>query len=277
MKTKDSIIICSAVSIVIVILFVSALLVWLKAENDTLRAKVDSLERDNAKLKETDQSYFNRGVDTLKIANSKASLQSALDTFGQLVTKFPQSSYFHKTQQYMSDIRKRIADMERIETAKAKFESAIGSKSFSEASSALGTLKGNIPDEEHKALCIRLYEEQNKPLETTINKLVSEFGSYKYRWDTQNAYGMLNKRVRVGATFTSVDRYRKELRACSDGWGEGSTIRVFYEGTNMENDFTNNDPKCCNNRYIVTGITKMYSNVAELYIKAEKIDVIRYY
>ena len=273
MKTKDIIIICSAALIVIVLFSMFALLIWLESENTGLKSRVGSLEEENAKLKETDQNYFSRGIDALKFADSKGGLQSALDIFEQLAAKFPQSPYLHETQQHISYIQKRIGNIERIEVAKIRFESALGSNNFSEASAALEILGGYIPDKGYKTLSARLYEEQNKPLEITINKLISDFGTYKSQRNMQNMYGMLNKRVIVYATFSWIDRSRKELRAYSDGWGKGSVISVFYDGTNMEGYFTDNDPKCCNNRYIITGITR-YSNTYELYIKAEKIEVI---
>jgi hypothetical protein len=61
-----------------------------------------------------------------------------------------------------------------------------------------------------------------------------------------------------------------------DGWGKSSRLEIFYGGTNMEDYFTNNDPKCCENRYRVTGKTKIYSNSGDLYVQAEKIDVIQH-
>lgn len=86
----------------------------LKAENRALADKVQALEQENAKLKETDQSYFNRGVDALKGADTKATLQSASDIFGQLVEKFPQSPYLPKAQEHIADIQKKIANADKI-------------------------------------------------------------------------------------------------------------------------------------------------------------------
>jgi len=247
----------------------------LKSENAVLKSKVETLEQENTKLKETDQAYFTKGIDAMKSADTKSALQSSLDVFTQLTEKFPNSSYSAKAQQYTADIRKKLANIDRAEAAKVKFEDALNSHKFAEASAALQSLSALIPKDDYKTLASRLHDEKNRPLDTTVNKLVSEFGSYKGRWDLQNAFGMLDKRVKVEVTFTSVDRDRKELRADSDGWGKGSSISVFYDGTNMVDYFTSNDPKCCDNRYVVIGVTKMYSNADQLYIKAERIEQIR--
>jgi outer membrane murein-binding lipoprotein Lpp len=247
----------------------------LKSENVALKSKMDALEQENTKLKETDQAYFNRGIDAMKNANTKSSLQSSLDAFTQLTEKFPESSYSAKAQQYVADIREKLTNIDRAETAKVKFEGALNAHKFTEASSALQSLSVLISEDEYKTLASRLYNEKNKPLETTVNKLVSQFGSYKDRLEPQNAFGMLDKRVKIEVTFTMIDRDRKELHAYSDGWAKGSPISVFYEGTNMADYFTDNDPECCDNRYIVVGVTKMYSDSDQLYIKAEKIDQLQ--
>ncbi len=240
-----------------------------------LRARIQDLEQENAKLKETDQIYFSRALDTFNNATSKASLQSALDMFIELTEKFPRSTYLPKVKQHIAEIQKKISDIERMETIRSAFNNAMASRQFATASAELEKLKLFIPINEHKALSAKLSEEQNKPTETTINRLVSDFGSLMSKFDVKGMLAMDGQRVRVEATFTSIDRGRKELRADSDGWGKGSTLSVFYKGTSMEDHFTDNDPKCCNNRYIVTGVTKIYSNADQLYIKADKIEIVR--
>jgi hypothetical protein len=178
----------------------------LKAENEALKQEI-------AKLKETDQSYFGKGVDQLKAANSKDSLQASLDTFTQLVEKFPQSPYLPKAHENISSIKQKIADLEKIETGRQKFSAALSEHHFELASAELRKLKSLIPEDEHKTLSEKLYEEKNKPLETTINKLVSEFGTKNRGWDS-SVFKMIDMRVRFDATFTRIDRDRKAL----DGW-----------------------------------------------------------
>lgn len=236
-----------------------------------LKTKASALEIENAKLKETDQAYFNKGVDTFTTAKTLAEIKTAHDILKQLVLKFPLSPLVPQANTNISKMEHEIDRVSRLEAVKEQFQSSFAAHNFAAASASLKLLKGSISASDYKGLETRLYEEKHKPIETTINKLVSQFGSYKGNGQIDRALGMVDMRVKLEATFTSINRDRKELDADSEGWGKGSSISVFYEGTNAEEFFTNADPKCCNNRYEVIGVVKMFSNADHLYIKAEKI------
>lgn len=247
----------------------------LRGENEALKAKIALLEQENQELKQTDHSHFSRAVDALNVADSKSSLQAAVDGFTQLINKFPHSQYVPEARQHIGDLRKRISVIDRSQMAMAKFDFALIAHNFDEATKQLTSLKALVTVNEHMKLYRILVNEKNKPLETTINKLVSDFGTLRGSTDMRY-FDLIGMKVRFKATFSAIDRNRKELRAHSTGYGEGSAIDVYYDGTSLEAYFTNNDPKCCDNRYIVTGKTNIYRNTFDLYVKAEEIEVIRH-
>jgi hypothetical protein len=97
--------------------------------------------------------------------------------------------------------------------------------------------------------------------------------------------------VALPATLTSVDRSRRRLKAYSAGWTDGAAVDVDYAGSNMEDYFSSTDPKCCTNRYRITGVVtgdpaRRVSEICRgrsptgsepqgFYIKAEKIEPLR--
>lgn len=150
----------------------------LRAENQALKTKVSSLEQENEQLKETDQNYFARSIDKIKTARtdedqpdltaqSKADLQDAGDIFEALIAKFPASPYVVKAKGYVLQIRKKVHELERIETGKETFYTALAAHDFYKATVALRGIKTLIPNDEYKALNRRISEEKNKPIEIT--------------------------------------------------------------------------------------------------------------
>jgi hypothetical protein len=97
----------------------------------------------------------------------------------------------------------------------------------------------------------------------SINRLVSAGTS-------DATAGLLGKRVRVHAVFTWVDRRRKALTAQAES-GKGSIMDVFYEGTNMEEHFTDNDANS-RQRYAVIGTVQRTRY--RVFLKAESISPI---
>jgi hypothetical protein len=238
----------------------------LKSENESLKTKVKSLEEEIVKLKETDQNYFNKGVDAFNRAHSQTDYQSAADIFKQLIQKFPNSPYVTQSQHYISEITQKTSDMEKINAETTNFETAINNHNFGAASIALEKLKPLISQEEYNELNKRLYDEKNKPIETTINELVADFGD-----EGTGPNRLFGKVVKFPANFGYIDRGRRELTAYSEGCAKGSSISVFYNGTNMEDYFTRHDPDC-KTRYMVTGKTMIYRNAFILYVQAKSIE-----
>lgn len=244
-------------------------------ESKELSAKIASLEQENQELKETDQNYFARAMDAFNTANTKSALQATIDKFTQLIDKFPNSQYVSEARKHIGELRKRISELDRSRLAMARLDSALFTHDFGKANKQLAKLKSLVTDTKYKKLKQIVEKEKNKPLYITINKLISDFGTLNKSWD-MSVFDYKGKNVQFEATFTIIDRESKTLLAYSAGWGKGSSVRVYYDKSNLAQYFTNTDPQCCDNRYIVTGKTNLYRNTGGLYVTAEKINVIRH-
>jgi len=265
---------CKIISIVSILVFLSGCnqreLDKLKTENQELKNRVATLEQENTKLKETDQYYFNKGIDSLGAASTKDDYQKTIDVFNQLTEKFPLSTYKPKALEYLGIAQKKLANIEKIEKGRGIIESSINELKFDTATNELQKIKTLISQDEFNSYKTLIYEEKNKPLETTINKIISEYGSKNRNWDA-SLFKMIGLRVKVLGNFSSIDRDRMMISAYSDGPVQGSRIEVNYESSNMKESFTNNDPSS-SQRYAITGKIKMYSNSGDIYIDAEKIE-----
>jgi len=257
----------------------------LRAENKSLKNKINvlveentRLVEENTRLKETDQSYYERGVEAYNTAVSKVDFFHAKDIFVQMTEKFPKSSYIQNAKEYIAKGRVKIQKFEAIESNMEKFNSALRSQNFDSANLELKKLKQLISKDTYEELTQRLYEKKNKPLDTTINALVSKFAKLKRAEASKENVNMFmamiqtGMRVRVPAYFASIDRNRGELSAYSDGGLQGSRIDIYYRGTNMENVFDQRDPDY-GRGYLVTGMARLYSQNYTLYIQAEKIEL----
>ena len=239
-------------------------LVKLDSENVQLRTE-------NANLKETDQAVFSKGVEEHLAVNSKESMQLALGTFTEFTAKFPKSPLVPNAKQHIAELQKSISDIEQLEAARVKFEDALRANRFKDANEALQKLSGLVSADEHKTLSSRLYEAENRPIEMTVNELVSRFGSLVR---SGNLWDLLGKRVKVEASFGYIARDRKSIEAHNDSsmiGGTGTHVTVFYAGSNMEERFTRGDPNPAR-RYTITGTVGTYRNSDDPYIRAEKIE-----
>jgi len=246
---------------------------------ENLKQEISIKDTKIRKLSETDEAYFRKGTEQLQEGankNSEELLAKSISTFTDLIVKFPHTKLKALAEQriLLASKKKKIIKVAR--DVWRKFDEAMKTQDYNKAAAQLEILKSYIPLSDYKNLQVKLDLEKNKPVETTINKLVSEFGVAKNKYDVKGMYSMRGRRVSFATTFTSIDRSRQALAGMSDGWGKGSRLEVFYAGTELEEHFTNNDPKCCDNRYKVTGVLNIYSNAGELYLKAEKIKVIRH-
>ena len=162
--------------------------------------------------------------------------------------------------------------MEQAEALKTDFEKQVTGHEFQQAHDTLQNLQKLISDSEYQTLTTKLNDEMNKPLETTINRLVSQFGSYKHNFDISGEESMINERVKVAVSFGSVYRQAKSINAYNNKNIGGSSIDIYYSGTNMDDYFTDHEPD--KDRYIVTGWVRRYSDADDIYIQAEKIDPV---
>ncbi len=241
----------------------------LRSENQKLKHTIAQLEIEIRKLKETDQDYFNSGVDAYNKARSnksKEDFQSAVDIFTQLVQKFPQSSYLSKAKQYINSSQREIVKIEKTEKAKRNIEVAITEHNFEEATVELQKSKDLFTQDEYKTISKRLDEEKNKPFEINLRDLQAE--PLKY----------VGKRVKVGPLKVLYNRVgRASFRTFSstgsglDDYDVDVSIEIFYNKT--DNPYVWRHLSSDGNPVVyVIGIFKVYSNDwSKGYIQAEKI------
>lgn len=237
----------------------------LTAENNKFKMELEIAKTELEDLKQTDQYLFSKAKEYFESSN----LKDAKDLLDKLFTRFPNSIYKTQASGLLKDVNSKIAIIDTVENGEREIESAISNQEFGKAWAMLKSIKKYISADSYNKVAKEIDYEQNKPIHTTINQLVSDMGNprnVQVKW--------LNKRVIVDATFTAVDRGNKTLNAYSDGRYRGSELKVTYEGTNLESLFTNRDP-IPDNRYMVTGIVKLGIPFSyNPYIEAEKIDEI---
>jgi hypothetical protein len=256
----------------------------LEGENTALKARVASLDETVRRLQETvrrlqetDQAYLAKAVELLKAAHAQptvANLRAASEAYADVIAKFPASPSVPAARERLNWLLARIKDAIKVEQAQQQMEAAVAAGRFDDARASVEQVKLLIGAATYERLVNRIDEEKSKPTETTINRLVSTWGTREGKRELGGDIGLGGRRVKVDATFASIDRNRKSLNAYSDGWAKGSSLTVFYGGSNLEGHFTDNDPKCCGNRYTVIGTLRVYSNSDDIYIKADRIDVI---
>jgi len=228
----------------------------LRSENQQLKTKIQGLEQEITTLKETADYHYQRGINLF----SSGKYFEAKTEFITVIEKYPDCPLVNSATQQLERARAELEKIDKITKAKANITTAINDADFNKAKQELKKIKEIINQDVYKEYNSLIYENANKPLLTSINKIISDSGKF------------LSKRVKFICTFSGyVDRSRKSLTAYNGPGTGGSSIEVFYEGSNAEEYFTNRDPGY-NNVYEVVGKTNVYYNSLTLYIMAEKIE-----
>lgn len=234
----------------------------LKSENQQLKNTITQLQEEIKSLKETDQGYFSVAVDSFNAADNKQKWQQVAEQFKVFQQKFPNSQYVTQAQGYLEQANNKVKELQKVQDGLQRIEESVQKRHWKTARQTLQNIKSAIPTEQYEKLKKHIYEESHKPIQTTINEIISD------------KYNFIGKRVSVPASFSSfVDRNQKELTAYSSGCTDGSQISVFYDKTpkNTIQMFTNNDPDCLDQRWRVIGTVRQYSNAYDVYIQAESI------
>lgn len=243
-------------------------------ENNKFKSELDSVKAELEDLKQTDQYLFSKAkehFDSYNNGYNVSNLGASKDMMDKLLTRFPNSIYKPQASAILKDVNSKLAIIDMVENGESEIKSAISSHEFDKAWATLLSIKKHISADRYSVLNKAIDEEQNKPIDTTINRLISDYGNAKWKdidkWE--------NKRVRVYAYFRSIYRYEKKVKA-QDKCVKGEEITVFYSGTNMEDYFIEHDPNCLGlgydtGKYLIIGKLKFFSN-GDLYIQAEKIE-----
>lgn len=234
----------------------------LKTENQQLKNTIAQLQEEISSLKETDQGFFSSAVDKFNSASDKQQWQEVANDFKVFGQKFPQSPYTAQAQSYAKQATEKASELQRIDDGINKINNAIQKHHWKTARLTLQSIKNGLSTERYEQLKNYIYEESHKPIQTTINEIISD------------KYNFIGKRVSVLASLSSsVDRNRKEITAFSSGCADGSSVSVFYNKTpkNTIQWFTKNDPVCQGKRWRIVGTVEQYSNDYDIYIQAENI------
>lgn len=158
---------------------------------------------------------------------------------------------------------------------KKDIKKSVKNHELQKAQALLSSLKHNLEEKEYIEIANLIELERSKPKDTTINRLISDYGSAE--WTDYDKWN--NKRVTFPAYIHSiVDRHNKSLKAYSNGCGRGSYIQVFYEKVDLEtrNYFTDEAPPCVRGfgntdiYFSVVGRIKFLSD-GNIYVEAESI------
>lgn len=248
-----------------------------------LKTEVDLLKRENASFKDTDQSYFNRAIDSFRTSKTISDFKKAEDIFDCLIEKFPNSPYANNAKDYKQKIQKEIDRLKPLENFEHEYNLFISKKDWEKALELLDKNKSILTDSDFRKRKEHIEFEKNRPIKTTINRVISAVGTRadkdKYFVITRNAY---QYRVELTGYFRferDVDRARKKITINNNSDGiNGEQIDVFYSSLDKEtiDYFTDNsfefDLKYTYKLNVI-GTVRIYDGRNIPYIDAEKLEI----
>ena len=248
-----------------------------------LKTEVDLLKRENASLKDTDQSYFNRAIDSFRTSKTISDFKKAEDLFDCLIEKFPNSSYANHVKDYKQKIQKEIDRLKPLENFEHEYNLFISKKDWEKALELLDKNKSILTDSDFRKRKKHIEFEKNRPIKTTINRVISGVGTRadkdKFFVITRNAYQYRVELTGYLRYENRVDRARKKITIYNNIDGiVGEHIDVFYSSLDKEtiDYFTDNNFQCDYKhayKLNVIGTVRLYNNSNAPYIVAEKLEI----
>lgn len=248
-----------------------------------LKTEVDLLKRENASLKDTDQSYFNRAIDSFRTSKTISDFKKAEDLFDCLIEKFPNSSYANHVKDYKQKIQKEIDRLKPLENFEHEYNLFISKKDWEKALELLDKNKSILTDSDFRKRKKHIEFEKNRPIKTTINRVISGVGTRadkdKFFVITRNAYQYRVELTGYLRYENRVDRARKKITIYNNSDGiVGEHIDVFYSSLDKEtiDYFTDNNFQCDfehTYKLNVIGTVRIYDDLNIPYIDAEKLEI----
>lgn len=248
-----------------------------------LKTEVDLLKRENASFKDTDQSYFNRAIDSFRISKTISDLKKAEGIFDCLIEKFPNSPYVNNAKDYKQKIQKEIDRLKSLENFEHEYNLFISKKDWEKALELLDKNKSILTDSDFRKRKEHIEFEKNRPIKTTINRVISAVGT---RADkdilfviTRNAYQYRVELTGYLRFEHYVDRARKKITIHNNSDGiNGEQIDVFYSSLDKEtiDYFTDNSFEFdleYTYKLNVIGTVRIYDGRNIPYIDAEKLEI----
>ena len=237
----------------------------LKKENAALKDNVAQLETKNkeleaqvAELSENEQNKFNKAYDLLNNAREASDYRGAEEAFASFLAKYPASAYIEQAKKAQKEANTKAQHLEWIDKQKITIKQQIKDNNWAAAEETANSLGKYIDKEEYEKYKQTIYEEKNKPIETTIGNLIS----YQEKFH--------KKRIKINATCQSINLAEKYLYVEDSGF----SIRVGYgRFPSLVARFANN-PRCNNVKIVGEFWASRYSfgEFIDRAIRAESIE-----
>ena len=229
----------------------------LQKENEALKSKNRELEAQVAELNETEQNMFGKAADLLSNAKSAADYRKAEEAFASFAAKYPISSYLEQAQKKQDDAKTKAEQLEWIDDQRKSIKTAMENKDWNAASKTVWLIRKVISKEEYDGYVKKIYEEKNKPIQTTISSLL------------RKGLSMYLKRVEIVGEYGGIDA-SIDLLLLRD---KGSTICIQYGNADNVNDIINGENLWATFRVI--GKVGVYTNTGDIFVQAEKIERVK--
>lgn len=224
----------------------------LRAENETLKGRVQQLTDENSKfkseldslkveledLKQTDQYLFSKAKEQLASSNDK----DAKELLDKLLTRFPNSTYKAQATGLLKDINSKIAIADAVENGESEIKRAISGHEFDKAWTMLRSINKYISDDKYSELEKAINAEQNKPISLDLRDLLAEKDKYNGRrikigplkvWLTYHSSESLGA-TGAGDSNTNIDyekmQNKQALRRIERGQSINYVVGIFKKG-----------------------------------------------
>lgn len=172
----------------------------LKKENTELKDNVAQLETKNkdleeqvAELSENEQNKFNKAYDLLNNAKESKDFRMAEEAFALFLDKYPVSKYVEQAKKAQKKAQTKAQHLEWTDKQRITIKQQIKDKKWDAAEETVNSLEKYIAKEEYEKYKQTIYDEKNKPIETTIGRLISLPKRF------------LGKRVQINASCSSIN------------------------------------------------------------------------
>ncbi len=215
----------------------------LKKENTELKDNIAQLETKNkeleaqvAELSENEQNKFNKAYDLLNNAREASDYRGAEEAFASFLAKYPASAYIEQAKKAQKEANTKAQHLEWIDKQKITIKQQIKDKNWAAAEETANSLGKYIDKEEYEKYKQTIYEEKNKPIETTIANLIS----YQKEFH--------GKRIKINAACQSINLDERSLYVEDSGF----SIKVEYMWRPSIVERFANNPRCNNVKIVGT-------------------------
>lgn len=250
-----------------------------------LKTEVALLRSENASLKDTDQAYFNKAIDSFRTSKTISDFKKAEDLFDCLIEKFPNSPYANHVKDYKQKIQKEIDRLKPLENFEHEYNLFISKKDWGKALELLDKNKSILTDSDFRKRKEHIEFEKNRPIKTTINRLISDCATLANEDYQKFIYTFMSVKYQYRVELTGyirsdidVRRGRKTINIYNNIASYGTNIEVFYSSLDKKIiDYITDNNFGCDYKHAyklnVIGTVRLYNNSDAPYIVAEKLEI----